>query len=379
MMPQRPRSHWLRASVVIVSVSLATLLLEHLGWLDRFETTSLDAFNIFQQTDDPADVVMIGISDDDYQRTFGAKSPLDCGHVKEILDAILAGKPRMVGVDLETASGDFSCLRLDQLSPDAPPIVWAQDAVRDPPNTAFTPMPVLNGATRRPLDLAGIVQFPVDADGVIRRYARHLATTQGAAASFPWLVAKTACAKGCAACCTESESGAEMLRLNFAGDRFNFTPLSVQPMLMSARSEGWATAGPLRDRIVLVGGDYRAARDRHATPIGERSGLQLLAQSIESELQHRGIRTLNWAIAFVLDLVAGFLLVAVHLRFERRPAITLVTSLVLMPVLALVSSRIAFATLSLWFNFVPLVVSVVIHQLYEHTREYSALKSSTHH
>jgi CHASE2 domain-containing sensor protein len=370
----RSRSYWLRAAVVIVGVSVVTLLLEKLGWLERFETTGLDAFNILQPTRDPGDVVMIGISDAEYKKRFEARSPLACDGVKQIVAAIAAGGPRVIGVDLDTSSGDFSCL--DGLPSERPPIVWAQDTVGDMPKALFQPLPVLHGATLRTTDRAGIIQFPLDSDGVIRRYARRLPTSEGEADSFPWVVAKTFCTRAhCADCCSESQASSDTLRLNFAGERFSFPPLSVDHVVAGAATEGWAN-GPLKDRIVLLGGDYREARDRHATPIGERTGLQILAQAIETEVQHGGIRTVNWTIAFVLDLVAGFVLVGVHLRFERRPALTLVASLMLMPVLALASSLIAFSTLSLWFNFVPVIVSVLIHQLYEHAKEYAELKTS---
>src|SRR5262249_25126558 len=161
------------------------------------------------------DVVMIGISDAEYQSQdwFNGRSPLDCKKVLEIVRAIAAGRPRVIGVDLDTSSGDFTCL--NDVPAAAPPIVWARDAVGDSPKSLFQPLPVLNGATLRPRDRAGIVQFPVDADGVIRRYARRLQTSEGEVDSFPWMVAKT----------VNAGSGGEMLRLNFAGERFSFHPL----------------------------------------------------------------------------------------------------------------------------------------------------------
>jgi hypothetical protein len=50
-------------------------------------------------------------------------------------------------------------------------------------------------------------------------------------------------------------------------------------------------------------------------------------------------------------------------------------SLVLVPVLCLAGSLAAFSTLALWFNFVSVVVSVLIHQFYEHAREYRRLRA----
>src|SRR4029079_18831636 len=127
----------------------------------------------------------------------------------------------------------------------------------------------------------------------------------------------------------------------------------------------WGREGPLVGKVVLFGGAYRAARDQHTTSIGPLSGVQILAQAIESDLNGRGIRELNEIVAFSLDIALGVLLAWVHHRLEGRAALALWASLGAMPILCLSASLIAFNTLALCFNFVPVVVSVLIHQLYE--------------
>jgi CHASE2 domain-containing sensor protein len=380
-----PAKPWRFGPVLALTliVSAITWSLNHAGVLNRFAATGLDAFNILQKVRDPADVVLIAITDEDYtsKELFNATSPLACEVVKKVILAIAAGGPRVIGVDLDTSSHGFDCLKLD---PSVPPlVVWVQDAEWDAVNRRFTPIPVLSGLpdAKRPQDRTGLGELPQEADGVIRRYHRKLPVVDGeAATTFPWAVIEAACSAKCTKCCDAVRESAgsleEPLRLNFSGERFDFQPLSVHYVLQLANTEGWKESSPIRDKIVLLGGDYRAARDTHVTPVGTMNGVQILAQAIESDLNGLGIRTVNEVFAFVLETVLGLFLAWVLHRLDDRLTLVLVISLIAMPVLSIVGSYFAFKTFALWFNFVPVVVSVLIHQLYEHAREYQRLRAA---
>jgi CHASE2 domain-containing sensor protein len=372
----------LRDVIVVVVISLVTFALHHAGLLDRFETAGLDAFNVLNPARDPSGIVVIGIQDQDYAdpQLFNGTSPLRCETVRAILDAIAAGRPAAIGVDLDTSSGDFSCLA-PPVGASWPPIVWAQDAIWDPAARHFQPQPALRGvpAARGPRDVTGLAVFPQDGDGVIRRYRRELPLADGSQrASFPWAVVTTACQAGCERCCAaagryRTDSHAEPLRLNFAGERFNFSPLSVRVVLAAAGADptggGWRERGPLVGQIVLLGGSYRAARDSHATPVGAMSGVQIMAQAIESELTGGGIRSVNEWVALGLDVALGLLLVWIHHRLRHRVTMALGISLGVMPILCLIASYIAFSTLGLWFNFAAVMTSILIDQLYRRATE----------
>jgi CHASE2 domain len=375
--------HWGRfggAAWVIVIVSLATQLLDRIGFLDHFETAGLDAFNLLRPARDPTDIVVVGILDEDYDAPglFNATSPLRCDSVRRILKVIAEGRPTVIGVDLDTSAAGFGCLDIPR---EWPPIVWVQDAIWKPGRRIFAEIaPLGGGGPRRAVDQQGLGVMPQDADGVIRRYYRELPLANGRfGRTFPWAVVKTACTAGCQACCrvtaAADESPREALRLNFAGERFNFAPLSVSYVLRMANAPGWQTNGPLTGKIVLLGGAYRPARDTQVTPVGTMNGVQIMAQAIESELHGGGIRPLNEGLALALDFVSGWILVLIQYRFRDRLALALAISLLVIPLLCLVGSYVAFSTLALWFNFVPVVVSVLIHELYEHAREYQELRA----
>ena len=381
------RQSLLRDVTVVVVISVVTLGLQHAGLLYRFETAGLDAFNILKPARDATDLVVVGISEDDYADPllFRSTSPLDCAALRRILDAIATGRPRVIGVDLDTSSGDFSCLSNATGKSPWPPVVWVQDAIWEPGARQFTPQPVRRGTTSAPgpADATGLATFPQEPDGVIRLYHRELPVAGGGyVSSFPWAVVETACSAACRTCCGAVEEyrvkrdrheAPFPLRLNFAGERFPFTPLSVGVVLEAAKGEpsggGWSERGPLTNRIVLLGGNYRAARDSHVTPIGSVSGVQIMAQAILSELGGGGIHTLHEGIAFTLDVALGLLLVGVHRRLHDRVGLALLISLGLFPMLCLIASYVAFSTFSLWFNFAVVVTSVLIDQLYRRVIE----------
>ena len=143
----------LRDAIVVIGVSLVTFGLHHVGLLDRFETAGLDAFNVLRPARDSTDLVVIGIQEQDYAKPtlFNGTSPLDCKAVRRIIDAIAAGHPTVIGIDLDTSSGDFACLGAPAgRNASWPPIVWAQDAIWNPETREFSPQPVLRGALTPP-------------------------------------------------------------------------------------------------------------------------------------------------------------------------------------------------------------------------------------
>jgi len=360
-----------RATPIILAVVLATVLISSLGWLERYETASFDAFNILQSPRDPSRVVLVAITDDDYRNIFAETSPLDPGRLYQIMQAIANGGPSLMGVDIDTSSSVFQRFKTP---PDWPPIVWGQDF--EPHDDFIRPLGVLAGQPVRGGDSFGIAALPQDSDGIVRRHLRAFRTDQGTAPSFPWQVIQTASRlgiRGFSAAGLESNGhGGKALLLNFSGERYNFAPLSAGLVLQGAQGEDWKLRGPLTNRVVILGGCYRAARDTYITPVGKMLGMQLMAQAVESELGG-GIRAFNHLVELLFDLVCGVLLVIIHHRFRPLAALTL--SLIAIPVLCLGGSYLAFSTMARWFNFVPVIVGVQIHQLYDHAKDYSRLQA----
>jgi CHASE2 domain-containing sensor protein len=361
----------IRAMPVILAVVLATVLMSSLGWLERFESAGFDTFNILQSPRDPSHVVLAAITDEDYRNLFAETSPLDPARLYQIIQAIAQGSPSLIAVDIDTSSSVF---RRFQAPPDWPPIVWGQDFEQS--EDFVRPLSVLAGQPIRDRDSVGIAALPQDSDGIVRRHLREFRTEKGTVPSFPWQVIQTASNLGISefrAASLEGEGhNTKGLLLNFSGERYNLAPLSVGFVLQGAQGEDWKLRGPFKNKVVILGGSYRAARDTYVTPVGMMLGVQLMAQAVESEMGG-GIRGFNHFVELLFDLVCGVLLVVVHHRF--RPSLALALSLIAIPVFCLCGSYLAFSTMARWFNFVPVVVGVQIHQLYDHAKDYSRMQA----
>ena len=92
----------LRSLRVVLLISLATSLASHAGWLDGFETASLDALLIARTRQPSNNVLIVAIDDDDYESLFDGQSPLDTATLAGIIGALHAGRPAAIGVDIET-------------------------------------------------------------------------------------------------------------------------------------------------------------------------------------------------------------------------------------------------------------------------------------
>jgi CHASE2 domain-containing sensor protein len=353
----------LKMAPLILGVSVLTYLLAGGGWLGHFETTAIDNWLRLKPHRQSDEIVIVGIFDDDYERLFAKRSPLAAPKLEEVIKAIALGKPKVIGVDIDTSEPGFQSL---QALPGEPRIVWARDAVVNGQGK-IEPQAVLGG--REPL-LSGIVLLPKDSDGIVRSYIRKFRTTADRQIdSFPLAVVKQyreqSDHSGPAPATKEEE---EKLFLNFAGDRYSFQRFHAGDVVTASKGTAWQDQGVLNGKIVLLGGFYRASRDAYTTPLGSMEGTVLMAQAIESELRGGGVRHPPKILAFVLHTLAGFALVFLHKLY--RPNVALLLNLIALPVLPVGLSLLVFQTGAHWVSFVMMPVVILLQQLYERAVEH---------
>ncbi len=409
------RKHLLAAALLIVFVSLATATAEFFGLFRGFETTALDSL-LAWKNGEAKHVLIVGISNEDYQneKFFRATSPLDPEQVEKIVDAVVKGKPAVVGIDLDTSSHTvcYKPLQRWQLTgPKEPPIIWARDAEPLGENVEkVLPGDVLGTVKIGSDVLSGMVVLPRDPDGIVRRYRRVFyvpspnATmrTEIPVDSLPWAIVKRFCLemnsqaqttgkgpkpdaeteeeKGCAKIWkmqSKAESEHEDLVLNFSGDRYRFRHLSAEQVLQASHEDYWARMpngkGKLDGKIVLIGGLYHAARDDYVTPVGAMAGVELMAQAIESDLEGGGIRLVNHFLMLFAEFGIAALLVALEWHWAPFRDYLFVRLLAAVA-LILTGSLVAFHSLAYWANFVPIVFAVILHQLHQHVKKYRSLQ-----
>ena len=387
--PSRKRVR--RALLAIIGAVLFFVLAGRLEEFYGLEAAARDWQASLRGSALDSNVVLVTITDRDYGRYFGGRSPLDPDVLDTLLRAIAAGAPRAIGVDLDTAHPGFA-----RMPPpgDSPPIIWAQEAVGcdeargvEPPAagvesagetrpeapsdscaaTALVPQPVLGG--RDSAVRAGLVANVLDRKGTVRLYSPFLATTNGILPSFAYLVA-AASAPGAR---PGPVSGADSTALRFISfHRDAAWHFSVQQILAMVAESGTGYTGPrgvLHDRIVLLGGSYRAGRDEHHTPLGMMAGVTIQGQTVETVLDGGGDPSPSLVSIAVLQFLAGASVVVLFLRFSPGGAMLL--TLFAFPGVAvlgsLVLTRSAVAGLP---YFAPLLIFMIIQQLYDQASLY---------
>jgi CHASE2 domain-containing sensor protein len=382
--------HLLRAFPVFVVITLLTLVLEYAGWLRGLETTALDTWLRLRKPINPQFVCIVTINEDDYFRIFGGKSPLDPKAAMTLIGAIADGQPAVIGVDIDTSDAQWQGVVSDvqQLSQGRTSIVWEQEAIGQ--EEPLMPVSVLGGAEVTSKPLFGISGLFQDWDGVVRRSRRYFSTRREREGkietvdSFPWAIVKAFYQKFPQtnrfsyqlqqALQQENREGRKVERqqfLNFSGNRYDFPTYSASFVLTAHDAEWWKDKSPFRSKVVLLGGSYRAGRDVYMTPLGLASGVQLMAQVVESELQGSGISQLSKLLMILFDFAAWIALVAVY--YFCKLSVALWVSVLAIPLLSLAGSLFAFSSLAYWMDFAPVVVAVLIHQLYDHAQEYRRL------
>lgn len=334
---------------------LLTFFFSSGGLLRKFETTALDVMMRLRHRRSFSEVAVVRITDEVYQNHFGGQSPLDPAKLQGLIEAIALGRPKLIAVAIDTSAPAFKAMQI----PLGPQIVWARDGVYSNIENRFRLFDVLGG--REPQPPAGVVVLMKDDDGVVRRYTRLCRTDKGVVPSLPWAVVKQL-SDGRTKALKESDE--ELLVEYVRSNRVNF-PADV--ILDHAADEGYQTDGPLKDKIVILGGDY-AAQDEHDTPLGWSLGSEVLAQMIETELQGGGRSPASTPAILLLEVVDGFILLVLFRVLSWGKA--LLVGAFALPLLALLCSLVAFWSLAHWAYFVPILLLVFFHQLYERGKEY---------
>lgn len=164
--------------------------------------------------------------------------------------------------------------------------------------------------------------------------------------------------------------------LNFSGTRYKFNTIPAHRLRKLAQGDGWSDGNLLKDKIVLIGGTYSASRDFHVTPVGELSGVELIAYAIQSELDEEIRVPPDKIIVFVVEFLCGviFLLCRRFFTAIPWPSLEIAAIAISFFLLAGAGSLVVFESLGHWFNFVPTIFAVLLHQMYEQGEDLRKLK-----
>ncbi|HST11548.1 MAG TPA: CHASE2 domain-containing protein [Terriglobales bacterium] len=263
-------------------------------------------------------------------------------------------------------------------------IVWRGERE---PETVLPLQPIVGRTVRADTIFSGIPRFPLDPDGVVRRYQRrYRVVAENAGAGEPTEMSSLphAMLEACESCVAgdrrwwseEKNHSGEDLILKFAAGAHAFNPLDgryVLPPLggstipQAQQADIDATLALRPTPIVLIGGTYKGARDVYRTPLGEMAGVELLAQAIETEL-HEGVEETGDFWKLVVDILAGALVILLWKSTTLARSMSVRTfflvSLVVLGVGFGLFSKFLFRH-GIWIDSVAIVFGVFIHQVWE--------------
>ena len=350
------------------------------------------------------------ITDQDYESPdlFQGKSPLKSELLAALVSSIQKYDPAVIAMDFDTRSKDWCQLSpalLAEMLPEKSntqglpphrPVIWAEVPANLEEPLQLTP--VLGGMLRDSR-YVGVPRFPVDSDGLVRRYEeefsvagslgdcssqpapstdipegeQHLAatTTRDIFPSFAKAILDHACDHPGIDCSSLRQERHEPVIFNFYGDRYRFPIIQSHEFIGPAAKSlvdnhdlQAARTALLHNKIVLIGGNFSAARDIYMTPLGSMAGVELIALAIESDFGG-GIRETQRWLEKLADFVVGSLIVFLYFYYRRRPRVAFLASLIGIPLLAAFFSLLLFQSAAYWFNFMPIIIGVVLHQMLE--------------
>jgi CHASE2 domain-containing sensor protein len=355
--PPRPGSRFRprRDVLVLLLTTAATWLFTALEAPHWGATAQEWASRLSRASGEPG-VVVVKITDRDYREFFGGRYPIEPARLGTLIDAVAAGQPRAIGVDVATDEPAYRVLAGRRKVP----VVWAADAARcgDGHGGGCTadelvPTPVLGGRLQEVV--FGLAHLSPDHDGVFRRFRRSVGPADGRFPTFASAVARS--------------SGTRVP----ADDQHAFLiPYHLPPRVIPAgdvlrlSSEPAFRDGPLKDKVVLLGGDY-AGRDRHRTPIGPASGVEIWAHVVAAELQGHPLPLPRPGWVAALAFMQGVLFIFLFHGRSFSGGVMLAGGLVLL--LSAGASLLMTQTLNLWLYFVPMLLLGLIAEVFERAKE----------
>ncbi|HEX7679023.1 MAG TPA: CHASE2 domain-containing protein [Thermoanaerobaculia bacterium] len=373
------------AGVVIIGLAaLLTGQCERSRFIQALEMANLDAWVVSHHTDLSRDIVMIDIGDNDYKETFDRKSPLDRGKVRKLIVLIAKAGASVIAVDLDTADWTPQDLPPDWLREgirpghQTPTIIWARTT-----HEAEGGHLLLNRFAGRddttPIQAAdetvcwGVPEV-LESGGFVRAYHRNIslgATTvpslaAAAAAAFrePRPHYETTGSVNCSILSHRFDDRASPAILRTGGRRFpRYHPPELELMGTSPSDAGTPVVTPLSDKIVILGGSFAEARDSYWTAAGKRDGIEVLATAIDSEMHKPMPLEASGLLFYIVDIVFGLIILLTGRLLPYSGSLLVVVGAI--PVAAVVGSFLAFSSWSYFASFMPVLLGVFLHKLFD--------------
>ena len=346
-----------RSTPALLVIALLVFLFQLRNLPEKLATQSLDLSIEVQQKLPAQSVHLVVIDDADYLDLFSGSSPLNPSVFSQLLMAIAAAQPRAIIVDIDTSASSFAAMEVPSV-----PTVWAMDG-EELENRKFAASRPLGGRSLPRGSVAALALVPQDDREIVRSYRRtYELEGDGVVESPGYAISRLL---------TSAPPLKSMMRTGnerFLDFRYRFIASKASSVLSDSKSEAWKDISIFKGKVVLIGGTYRAARDRHATPAGLLYGSQIVAQEAESEIDGTSIPSASRWLTGLSMVLGGLATVAIYQWSSLRLAFLI--SLLFIPLLSVISNWILFHRFAAWGAMVPLVSAVIVVELYTQAHFY---------
>jgi len=344
----------------LFTIAILVLVFQLRNFPETLANSSLDAAIAVQKTVQTRLVRMVVIDDQDYSVMFHSRSPLDAATLARILSAVAKGKPRAIVVDIDTSDASFRTMETP-----AVPIVWNVSGEQQSDGKFNLDAP-LGG---RPLPLASVAALaiaPQDERGIVRGYQHMYPLEAGGSIDSPGFAA----ARMVTGRAPEDPASHGSVTTHFLDYRYRCVPIKARDLVETAEAATWENMGLFSGQIVVLGGKYRVARDQYSTPKGLMNGCEIIAQAVAAEIEGTTISSASRWLTGLLMIVGGLATLAVYHWLKFR--IAFLVSLAMIPGLSIVSNWILFHRFAAWGAMIPLVIAVIVAELYSKAALYLA-------
>jgi CHASE2 domain-containing sensor protein len=387
-------------------VSALVFLLSLAGFLRKWENGIFDFMMWWETEKVSSDILMVDIDSADYKSVFHSTSPLSRRILAEAILKLARSRPKVIGLDVslstETDEDKDLIAVVQNLDRNQIPIVFPISENAEEPGED-TLRAVTPSSAQLSLPLAALnhvffggVDYVQSSDGVIREVPLlKIVDRTIISPSFPLSI--VAASTGITRLDLRNETRQNRPNLEAGSDGFNKirsliksgrkSPLQKIHFIGNARSfnslkfsqvyklppESFQPGNIFTDKIILLGGDFEESRDFYMTPKGRMSGVEIIANSVETLLHSNPILPINHILELLIELALVFVLSYFFLRFSPLKA-SLLSATSILP-LAILGSALAFSNFGRWLNFIPAALTVFLHGEFSLLERYSYLKN----
>lgn len=298
------RAAVLRQTALVGLAAVLVWAIGQLGFLVPIERRAVQQLLIWNPPETSSNVVVVQITEFDYERYFAGQSPLDPVALTRLVATIGGAGPCVIGLDIDTSDARFAGMTFDV----DVPVVFAEGATA----AANGLRPAAAAGGDAAVD-TGLAVFRPDGDGVLRRYRRAWESRPSFACAVI-AAARRHCTglpgddrlDEAARACAPGDRADRYVQ--YAPDRERRPELRFTAAEVFAASEA-QRAGAFQQKIVLLGGAYRASGDTdRPTPLGPLPGVEVIAHTLSSDLRGGGYQPVGPYTVPAMFLVNEYLL-----------------------------------------------------------------------